>query len=274
MGLDDLELDRGTGTTPEPLPVPGGDARWKWAIAGAVALALLVGGAARWWTMNRAAPADDRAGLAAGATDVDIPTPAVVLPPLDQMDGFLRTLLGTLSSRPELLRWLATEDLIRQMALVIDRVAQGDTPAKDLRVLAPEGEFVSTVRRRTRFVDPAGYRRYDGIAETIAGLDSGAVARGYATIKPRLNEAYQAMGRTTADVDQALVAALDVLIATPSPTGPIALVEGRGATWAFADPELEALDPAQKQLLRMGPENMARIVEKLKDVKARIQSPE
>ena len=273
MGMDDLELDR--GPTPPAGPPAADDARWKWIIAGAVALALVGGGVARWWTMDRAAPtAPEAAPAAAASTDVPLATSEPELPPLDQMDGFLRALLGTLSTRPELARWLATDNLVRQMALIIDRVASGDTPAKDLALLAPDDEFGVRGRGRSRTIDPASYSRYDGIAETIATLDAEAVARVYRTIRPRLNEAYRAMGRTTSDVDQALLAALDVLIATPVPKGSVRIVEGRGATWAFADPELESLEPAQKQLLRMGPENAARIIEKLKDVKARIQQPE
>jgi hypothetical protein len=51
----------------------------------------------------------------------------------------------------------------------------------------------------------------------------------------------------------------------------VRLVEGKGATWAFADPALERLDPAQKQLLRMGPENAARIIDTLRQVQRQLQ---
>jgi hypothetical protein len=61
------------------------------------------------------------------------------------------------------------------------------------------------------------------------------------------------------------------MIATPIPEGPVRLVEGKGATWAFADPALERLDPAQKQLLRMGPENAARIIDTLRQVQRQLQ---
>ena len=63
-----------------------------------------------------------------------------------------------------------------------------------------------------------------------------------------------------------------MLIATPIPQGPMRVVEGRGATWAFADPALEALDPAQKHLLRMGPDNAARVIATLTRVRQRLGS--
>jgi len=62
-------------------------------------------------------------------TDVPLAS-APALPPLDQMDPYLRTLLRGLSTRPELAAWLATDNLIQQMALTIDRVSRGASEGK------------------------------------------------------------------------------------------------------------------------------------------------
>ena len=97
------------------------------------------------------------------------------------------------------------------------------------------------------------------------------MARAYRTIHPRLNEAYQRLGRAESDVDVAVRQALDVLTATPIPQGPIRLVEGRGATWNYADPSLESLPPAQKQILRLGPDNAARVLDTLRQVREQLQ---
>ena len=162
---------------------------------------------------------------------------------------------GALSARPELARWLATDPLLLQMAAAIDRVARGATPAADLKVLAPAEAFTPATRGRVREIGPDSFRRYDGLAETLAGIDPAADVRAYRTIQPRLDEAYTRLGRAESGVDVAVRQALGVLIATPIPDGPLRIEEGRGATWRFADPTLESLPPAQKQLLRMGPQN-------------------
>ena len=39
----------------------------------------------------------------------------------------------------------------------------------------------------------------------------------------------------------------------------------RGALWAYADPALEALSPAEKHLLRLGPRTQRMVQEKLGD---------
>src|SRR5262245_29324225 len=79
-----------------------------------------------------AGPAADRVG---GAAD---PAPAIALPPLDQSDEFVRNLLRPLSSSPELAAWLATDGLIRGFVASVDNIAAGETPARNLKVLAPK----------------------------------------------------------------------------------------------------------------------------------------
>ena len=52
---------------------------------------------------------------------------------------------------------------------------------------------------------------------------------------------------------------------------PIAIVEGDGAGWAYADDDLEELTPTQKQLLRMGPANVDRLLVWLRALQAALQ---
>jgi hypothetical protein len=272
MSVDDLELDRDRATPPPSPPEPARE--WPLGlVAAAVVLAILGGALARWWTLG-STPEPSPAAPAAAATVGGEPVSAggVTLPPLDQMDAFLRALLGALSTRPELAAWLATDDLIHQMAFTVDRVSRGGSPAQELGVLAPDTPFTTRRVGGVRQVDESSYGRYDGLADTLAGVDPAAVAAAYRTIQPRLQEAYASLGRTGSHVDVAVQQALDILVATPMPDGPIAVVEGRGAMWVFADPALEALDPAQKHLLRMGPRNAARVIETLKQVRQRLPS--
>jgi hypothetical protein len=271
MGADlDLELDR-DGVTPPPPPRSPESMR-KWLILGVVTLAIAGGAFARWWTMRGgdASPPAEPATVAGPAVQ-GAAAPAAPLPPLEAMDPFLRGLIGTLSSRPELARWLATDGLTQQMAVAIDRVSRGSSPSADLKVLAPTSPFKVEGRGFTRTIDPASYRRYDGLAETVASIDPAAAAKVYRTIRPRLGEAYSSLGRTTTDVDVAVQQALEVLVTTPIPSTPIRLNEGKGAVWVFADPALEALDPAQKQLLRMGPENARKIIDMLKQLQQHLR---
>jgi hypothetical protein len=235
---------------------------------------LLIGAAGAWWWARDRSPGPQSAAATSPTEGAIAPSAATAqpLPPLGQMDTFLRALLGALSPSPELARWLATDDLIRQMANAIDRVSRGASPARDLTVLRPAGTFVTAGRTNQMTIDPTSYRRFDALAATAASLDARSVAEAYHIIRPRLDEAYRGLGRTEGSVDQAVSIALQVLIDTPSVQGPIRLVSGPGATYAYADPRLEALLPAQKQLLRMGPDNLARVQTRLREIKVAIET--
>jgi len=269
MPVDDLELDR-DGVQPPPLAP---ERSWNpWLIGAAVVLAIGGGALVRWWTLPSPA-ADAPAAASAPVASTEVPLdPNANLPPLDQMDPYLRALLGALSARPELAAWLATDDLIYQMAWTVDRVSRGASPSSELKAIAPEAELTTERAGRRQRLTQASFQRYDGVAETIASMDPAAVATAYRTIRRRLNEAYRSLGQTESSVDVAVQQALDVLIATPVPDGPIEVVEGKGATWRFADPQLEALHPAQKHLVRMGPRNASRVVQALVEVRRRLQS--
>lgn len=251
--IDDRDLEKG----PEvqlASPPHGGPPLQPIAIVGALIVLFIAAGA--WWMSRRPEGAANVSPRAVTATDAPIDkraeAPAAPLPPLSEMDGYLRPLLAALSSRPELARWLATDDLVRQLAMAIDQAAAGGSPARDFKVVAPETPFATAGGGAARTIDPASYRRYDGLAGTITSMDAAAVAKVYRTIRPRLNEAYQGLGHPEGDVDRALANALDILLDTPVVQSPVRVVAGSGG-WAYADPELEALLPTQKQLIRMGP---------------------
>jgi hypothetical protein len=259
--IDDRDLEK----TPEmPFGEPaGGPPLAPIAVVGGLIVLFIAAGA--WWMARREPPvaATNQSSRAVTATEAPIDRPAeppVVLPPLADMDGFLRPLLAALSSRPELAEWLATDDLVRQIAAAIDQAADGNSAARDFRMLAPETPLTTRGRASQRTIDPASYQRYDNLVAAITSMDAAAVAKIYRTIRPRLNEAYRAMGNPNRDVDNALRNAIDIVLDTPTVEGPIRLVEGDGAAWAYADRKLESLLPTQKQVLRMGPANAEKLL--------------
>ena len=239
----------------------------------AVLLVVSIAGGA-WWMLRRDATPSNSSAAAVTATEAPIDgrgTP-VVLPPLEQMDAFLRPLLSALSTRPELAAWLATDDLVRQMAFAIDQAAAGASPARDFKVIAPKDPFTASGRGTSRTIDPASYRRYDGLVATVTSIDAAAAAKVYRTIQPRLEEAYRGMGNPGGGVDRALQQALTILLETPVVDNPIRVVAAGGAAWEYADPQLESLEATQKQLLRMGPQHTQAILTWLRAFKTHLDA--
>jgi hypothetical protein len=263
--LDDRPLER---NSPPDATVSEGKRAGMPSLA-IIALAGLVVGAvaAWWWIQARRTPVPVPTSASPGTEAVALPAdPARSLPPLDQMDTFLRALIGALSSHPDLLRWLATDDLIRQLANGIDRVSRGQTLARELPMLRPKGDFTVERRGREISIDPASFRRYDHVAALVDSLDARAVVDTYRTIHPRLAEAYRSLGRSESAVDDAVGTALQLVLDTPVESDLVKVVPGRGATYAYANPQYEALAPIQKQVLRMGPTNARRIQTRLREI--------
>jgi len=235
----------------------------------AIAMVLFVGGGA-WWMSRRAATPSNATPVAVNGTDAPIDKPGmppVDLPPRDQMDAFLRPLLAALSARPELARWLATDDLVGQLAMAIDQASNGGSPARDFKVIAPTSPFATARRGTRRTIDPASYQRYDGLVQTVTSIDASNVARIFKQIRPRLNDAYRGLGHPEGNVDPAIRKAIDILLDTPVVKDPVEVVESGSAGWEFADPELEELTPSQKQLLRMGPAHVDAVLVWLRALK-------
>jgi hypothetical protein len=187
------------------------------------------------------------------------------LPPLDQSDPVVRELLGALAARPELAAWLATDGLIRSFVASVDAIANGATPSPNLRSLAPDRPFTATARGNGLAIDPRSYQRFDGIADTAAALDADALARVYSTLRPRLQEAYRELGYPEGNFDSAVERAISRLLDTPLLEGDVG-VQRAPVLFQFADPRIERLSAAQKQLLRMGPRNQRIIQDKLRDI--------
>jgi hypothetical protein len=189
----------------------------------------------------------------------------IALPPLDESDALVRQLVSQLSSHPRVMSWLATDGLLRNFALVVTNIASGGTPIKALRSQRPTAPFTVHDTPRGTVIDPASYRRYDGYADAVAGLDARNTAKLYETLKPRIAEAYKDLGYPDADIDAALKQAIIVLLSAPRLEGDVPVVQ-TSVSWKFADPQIEALPQAQRQLIRMGPRNERIIQDKLREI--------
>ena len=114
-------------------------------------------------------------------------------------------------------------------------------------------------------MDPRSGDRYTPLAEATASVDPAGAARLYTMLKPRLDEAYSEVAKPGTTFDGRIERAIVLLLQTPVSDDPPRL-RPKGIGYAFADPALERLTPAQKQLLRMGPRNARMIQAKLRAI--------
>jgi hypothetical protein len=193
--------------------------------------------------------------------------PAPPLPALAESDAFARERVAGASKRPELAAWLAGEGLVYRFVAAVDAVANGESPREQLAELAPREPFRARERALRPTVDPRSWERYDRVAEVFASLDAEACAALHRLLLPLFEAAYAELGRREGRFDDALARAFRELLAAPVPEGEIELV-AKVRSYQLADPALEALSPAQKHLLRMGPRNARRVQAKLAELAA------
>ena len=189
---------------------------------------------------------------------------AMTLPPLDESDTLVRTLVQRLTESPAVMAWLPTNGLVRNFTVVVANIAEGPTPAKHLKVLRPSASFRIVSRNGGTVADPRSYDRYTTIADAMASVNPAAAARLYATLKPRIEDAHHDLGSADS-FDRTLERAIVALLATPAIDGSERL-RPKGIGYGYTDERLESLTPAQKQLLRMGPRNVRVIKTKLREI--------
>jgi len=165
-------------------------------------------------------------------------------------------------------RWLAQSSLVRTLTAVVDNVANGETPRPHLEFLAPKQRFKAARRPQRQIVpDAAGFAGYEPFADVFASLDAGATATAYRTLAPLFEAAYVDLGHPGGGFPKALERALQALAAVPVLREDVALVP-HAIGFRYQDPALEALTPAQKQFLRIGPRNVRIVQGKLRELQA------
>lgn len=186
---------------------------------------------------------------------------------LKTSDTVIRELVAQLSSRPELAAWLVNEDLVRRFVASVDNMSEGASPRQHLEFMAPDGAFQVQERGDRLVVAPASYDRYDNAAAVIESLDTAGTAALYRELEPLIDEAYAEISPQGANFDDRLAEVFDELLAVPVISGDVE-VEQKVVTYTYADPRLEGMTAAQRQLLRTGPDNVAMIQAKIREIRA------
>jgi hypothetical protein len=122
------------------------------------------------------------------------------------------------------------------------------------------------------WLNAGNYERYDSTIDALTTLDMNAIAQMFHFIRPLLETAFSEMGYRPRQMDGIILQAIDNILDTPIIVEPIQLTRD-SVTYKFADPDLEALLPLQKQLLRSGPENTQRLQQQAMALRDALLSP-
>lgn len=277
LDLDDDDVDSYDASSSSELPRGDGDGTLlTWPLIAAAVLALVAGLTLFWLFSSRGPVTVPHREASSEGTAITTPSPAaeeeeepepeepeIVLPALSDSDAFVRDALGKLSQHPGLASFLLSDELVRKIVAAVVNIAEGENPARHFPYLAPEEKFSVVARAPDVFLDPKSYHRYDVLAAAFASMDTAGLASLYRSSKPLMDEAYAELGYSDEPFEEALHQAITILLETPVVEQRIPL-RGDSVNYAFVSARLQALSPAQKQLLRTGPENTRKVQAKLR----------
>ena len=194
------------------------------------------------------------------------------LPHLDESDQLVRDGVIALSRHEAINAWLAPNELVRKFVAVVDNIARGQVAREPIGYLAPEGAFlVVRIDDHSYTLDPVSYRRFDVFTEIVISFDTRRSVELLEFLNPLFQKAYGELGYGEAAFEDVLITALDNLLETPVLEAPIRL-KRPVVMFEFEDPDLESLNPVQKQLIRMGPRNTRLLQMKIREFLAEFRA--
>lgn len=250
------------------------------AIAIVIALALIAGAAALYWWRSQTAPppipappvAAEKPLPQAQAPRHPIAAPPAEekpLPPLRESDTTMAQALESLIGPQALSNFVRPENLVRHIVVMVDNLPRKTYPAQMSPVNPPRGPFRSSGKGDKLVLGQDNFARYAPHVKLAESLDTGRIASMYKRFYPLFQEAYVELGYPSAYFNDRLVEVIDHLLETPEVKGPIPLAI-RHVLPEFADPALEERSSGQKLLIRMGPDNAARVKAKLRALRSEV----
>lgn len=197
--------------------------------------------------------------------------PLPPLPPYDQTNDFLNQQLQlenwqALNINSESFPALNKDFLLQRSVAFLDGLAKGVVRYKFMPFARPQRAFIADSQDQALFMGSANFSRYDAFTKSIVAIDSQQAAVFFHWTRPLLERGYSELGYPGEDLGTALITAIDTLLATPTIEGPIAL-KRESVLYQYADPTLETLPAAQKQLLRTGTKNAKLIKSWLRELR-------
>ena len=250
------------------------------AVRGALIVAVLcVAGALIYWFGLREQPAPP-APVPAAAPPAPAAAPPVAAraepgPPLPALADSDPELLAALS------RLLGTgvetlvlrPGIVHRIVATVDNLPRAKMPLQVMPVKPVGGAFGTTGVGQHLSISPENADRYARYVVLVSKLDTAQLVTGYRHYYPLFQQAYRELGYPTGEFNDRLIEAIDDLLEAPQPEAPVGLVVPR-AMFDYADATLQDVSAGQKIMIRIGPENEAKVKGKLRQIRRALDGVE
>ena len=202
--------------------------------------------------------------------------PVEVEPPpisLGESDGVLAETMASINAGQLGDQFIIRPNGLERGVAIVDNLRQGAVPYKLLPVGRPSKAFSFTDNGLAVTMDPAGFERYNGLADTVTGIDVPATLALYDLLSVAIEEAWGALGYTDMSFEDAVLSTLGAIMLTPATNVEARLIRDE-SNWIYEDEALESLSALQKQIMRMGPENADKIQAKARELRGALMDRE
>jgi hypothetical protein len=188
------------------------------------------------------------------------------LPEAEITPAALREEMYRLSNRQTLDELLYMEEFLRRSVATVDNLPRENVAMQVRAYKEVPGQFRVSGKGDELVLDAQNYRRYTPMVNLFDSLDPKHATAMFIRFYPLFQREYRALGYPDRYFNDRLVAAIDDMLTAPDLQGPIRLVQPE-VLYRFADPQLESLSAGQKLMIRMGPDNAARVKAKLREIR-------
>ncbi|MBQ0761209.1 MAG: hypothetical protein ACJAU3_000103 [Zhongshania sp.] len=189
------------------------------------------------------------------------PEPPVAI---DGSDEQIRTAAATLSE--PLATWLQPAEQVRKWVSVIDQLATYRFPSKHLPMTYDKEPFLAVKTESGFQNDPGNYQRWNGLVTTVTAVDPKNLAIYYKKWSPFLEGTYNELGNPQS-FDNQLRTMIEHFLMVEAIPADAALKQPK-VLYEYVDPALENADPLSKWMWRLGPENMKKLQDWLRELES------
>ena len=166
-------------------------------------------------------------------------------------------------------KYFSSTDIVRRIVVTVDNLPREKVARRLMPVKPVPGPMTVTGSGDTLVLDESNAARYRTYIHLVDTVPTAAVVDAYVRNYPAFQQRYVELGYPDGYFNNRLVEVIDHLLAAPELAGPLRLAQPK-VLYTFADPELEKLSEGQKIMLRMGPDNAARVKAKLREIRAAV----
>ena len=191
------------------------------------------------------------------------------LPTVKESDPAMRDAITGVVGKETFQRYFVPEQIVHRIVATIDNLPRKSYAQRLSPVKTPAGQFQVTGKDQALEIAPSNAQRYAPYVRALDAIDTSKLVAAYLRLYPLFQQAYVDLGYPNGYFNDRLVEVIDNLLEAPDVKGPIRLTVPH-VLYEYADPDLQSRSAGQKLLIRMGPENEAKVKAKLREIRAKV----